>query len=102
MEKLFRAMHEFMEPELNKAVRFKTMRRQPVITRLFICLNFYAGKPMTKITDYTVVYMNSWGEMYLRTARPAKALAGLETAKKEIRVGLSLDDFPEKTVVYFS
>lgn len=102
VEKLFRAMYEFLNPEVNKTVQFKTMRRQPVITSLFISLNFYAGKPLTTISDYTVVYMNSWGEMYLRNARPAQPLSGLETAKKEILVGLSLEDFPEKTAFYFS
>ncbi|MEH0021042.1 MAG: class I adenylate cyclase [Desulfobacter sp.] len=102
IEKLYRSMYEFFVPELRKTVHLKTMRKQPVITRLFISLNFYAAKPQGKITDYTVIYMNSWGEMYLRAARPSKALAGLDAAKQEIRVGLSIDDFPEHTVFYFT
>ncbi|MCG8616263.1 MAG: class I adenylate cyclase [Desulfobacterales bacterium] len=102
IEKLYRAMYDFLDPEVKKRVQFKTMRRQPTVTCLFVCLNFYAPKPTLKITDYTVVYMNSWGEMYLRTARPAKPLVNLETAKKTIRLGLSLEDFPEKTAFYFS
>ncbi|MCG8635788.1 MAG: class I adenylate cyclase [Desulfobacterales bacterium] len=102
VEKLYRSMYEFFGPELKKNVMFKTMRRQPVITSLFICLNFYAAKPQSKISDYTVIYLNSWGEMYLRNARPAKALPSLDTAKQRIRAGLSLEDFPENTVFYFS
>ncbi len=102
VEKLYRSLYEYFGPELKKAVLFKTVRKQPVITRLFISLNFYAAKPQVKISDYTVVYMNSWGEMYLRSARPAKALPSLEAAKRRIQTGLSLEDFPENTAFYFS
>ncbi len=102
VEKLYRAMHRFFMPEINKTIHFSEMRKPPVIVCLFISLNFYAGKPQTKVSDYTTVYLNSWGEMYLRSARPAVALPDLEAAKQQIRTGLSCHDLPEKTAFYFA
>ncbi|MCG8688559.1 MAG: class I adenylate cyclase [Desulfobacterales bacterium] len=102
IEKLYRSMYEFFEPSLKKTVHFSAMRKQPEICRLFISLNFYTEKSMGKIYDYTVIYLNSWGEMYLRNAKPSKPLQGLEAAKREICIGLSLDDLPKDTAFYFS
>jgi len=102
IEKLYRSMHGFFIPEMNKTIHFSDLRKPPVIVSLFISLNFYAGKPQTKISDYTTVCLNSWGEMYLRSARPAVPLQDLEAAKKQIRAGLSFDEFPENTAFYFA
>jgi adenylate cyclase class 1 len=99
IEKLYRAMHDFFTPELSKPVSFDALRNMPSITRLFVSVNFYAEKPSGRISDFTLVYLNSWEEMFLRAAR-LNVPADLEPVKKQICMGLGLNQLPEKTVFH--
>lgn len=100
IEKLYRSMYEFFIPEMKRTVHFKQLRKQPRITRLFVSFNFYNGRHQGKVTDYAVVYLNSWGEMYLRASRPGISIPSPREAGKMILKGLSLKQFPSKTVFY--
>lgn len=102
IEKLYRSMYEFLIPEMKKTIHFTALRKEPVITRLFVSINFYAGRHQTQITDYTAVYLNSWGEMYLRGSRPGINMANQEELEELLLVGLSLKSFPEHTGFYTS
>ena len=100
IEKLFRAMYTFFLPQMKQTVHFKLLRQQPKITRLFVSFNFYNGRHQNKVTDYAVVYLNSWGEMYLRYSKPGTSIQSVYKAGELILKGLSLKHFPEKTVFY--
>lgn len=100
IEKLYRAMHDFFIPELTKSVSFDALRKVPLITSLFVSVNFYAEKPNDRISDFTLVYLNSWEEMFLSTARLKVPVEGLEPVKKQICTGLGLKQLPEKTVFH--
>ncbi|WDP88589.1 MAG: class I adenylate cyclase [Desulfobacter sp.] len=102
IEKLCRSMYRFFAPERDKTVAFSAMRKEPVLTCLFISLNFYTDRSQVQISDYTAVYLNSWGEMYLRSARPAVPLPNLEAAKHRICSELAINAFPENTAFYFA
>jgi len=100
IEKLYRAMYEFFIPEMKQTVHFKLLREQPKITRLFISFNFYSDRHQGKVTDYAVIYLNSWGEMYLRASRTGISISGPREAGQMILKGLSLKHFPQNTVFY--
>ena len=101
IEKLYRAMHDFFTPELTKTVGFDALRKVPLITRMFVSVNFYAERPNDRISDFTMVYLNSWEEMFLRTARLKMPVADLEPVKKQICTELGLEQLPENTVFHF-
>ncbi|MGD9824644.1 class I adenylate cyclase [Desulfobacter sp.] len=100
IEKLYRAMHDFFIPELTKPVSFDALRKVPLITSLFVSVNFYAEKTNGRISDFTLVYLNSWEEMFLSTARLTVPVEDLEPVKKQICTGLGLKHLPEKTVFH--
>ena len=100
IEKLYRAMHDFFTPELTKTIGFDALRKVPLITRLFVSVNFYAERPNGKISDFTMVYLNSWEEMFLRTVRLKMPVADLEPVKKQICTGLGLEQLPENIVFH--
>jgi adenylate cyclase class 1 len=102
IEKLFKAMYEFLNSYIQEPVQFNELRREkPKMACLFISINFYAGKLQTSITDYSAIYINSWGEMYLRSSS-GRTFSSMETAKKHILNTLAIKRFPLKTVFYFS
>ncbi len=100
IEKLYRAMHGFFTPVIEKNISFEALRQAPAIARLFVSVNFYALRPTGKISDFTLIYLNSWGEMYLRTARPKTPIKELETVRKLICSGLGLKQLPENTLFH--
>jgi len=100
IEKLYRAMYEFFCEEMKRTVHFKPLREPPRITRLFISLNFYNDRHQGKVTDYAVVYLNSWGEMYLRASKPGISIPDSEKAGQMILKGLSLKRFPRETIIF--
>ncbi|WP_320040809.1 class I adenylate cyclase [uncultured Desulfobacter sp.] len=100
IEKLYRAMHDFFTPELEKPISFDALRRKPFIKNLFVSVNFYASKHSGSISDFTLVYLNSWEEMFLRAARLKKPVANLEPVKKHICTGLGLKQLPQNTVFH--
>jgi adenylate cyclase class 1 len=103
IEKLFKAMYDFFNPYIQKPVRFNELRREkPKMVCLFISINFYAAKLQTSITDYSAVYINSWGEMYLRSSWPGITFPSMETAKEHLLNTLAVKRFPMKTVFYFA
>lgn len=102
IEKLFKAMYEFFNPYVQEPVQFNELRREkPKMACLFISINFYAGKLQASITDYSAIYINSWGEMYLRFSSN-RTFSSMEMAKKHILNTLAIKRFPLKTVFYFS
>ncbi|WP_020588859.1 class I adenylate cyclase [Desulfobacter curvatus] len=100
IEKLYRGMHDFFTPELAKAVSFDALREKPFITRLFVSVNFYAERPSGRISDFTLVYLNSWEEMFLRAARLKTPVADIEPVKKYICKELGLKQLPDNTVFH--
>ena len=102
IEKLYRSMYKFFHPAMKATLRFQTLRAAPVVRALFISLNFYADKPQTSISDFTVISLNSWGEVYLRSYEGTAALPSMDATKSNILSMLGLKKFPEKTAFYFA
>ncbi len=102
IEKMCRSMYEFLSPELYNPISFSAMRRPPSITRLFLSLNFYTQRPQVQISDYTAVYLNSWGEMYLKTKPASAPLPNLNAAKRQVCNDLGVKTLPLDTAFYFS
>ncbi|WP_462269268.1 class I adenylate cyclase [Desulfobacter sp.] len=100
IEKLYKKMHDFFTPELAKPVSFDALSQRPFITSLFVSVNFYAQRPSGRISDFTMVYLNSWEEMFFRTTRLKIPVADLEPVKKQICTWLGLNQLPVKTVFH--
>ncbi len=103
IQKLYKSLYDFFIPDLEKPVRFSELHNAtPFIISAFISINFYAPKQQTSITDCCVIHLNSWGEMYARSAWPQNTFPTLEIAKKQLLACLGISKFPEKTLFYFS
>ncbi|MFA5905279.1 MAG: class I adenylate cyclase, partial [Desulfobacula sp.] len=102
IRKLFKTMYEFFNPFLRKEVGFDKLLKKGRIVSLFISINFYAPRQQQKVTEYTVVYINSWGEMFCKSYHSENGFPSLEEAKNDIMSKLEIKKFPLNTVYYFS
>ena len=102
IHKLFKAMYEFFSPALGKEVGFDRLLLKSRVVSLFISINFYAPRQQHHVTEYTAVYMNSWGEMFCKSFCSEKGLASLEETKNDILKRMGIKKFPLNTAYYFS
>ncbi len=102
IRKLFTTMHEFFSPVLKKEVGFDQLLLKSRIISLFISINFYAPRQQHKVTEYTAVYMNSWGEMFCKSFYSEQGFASLEETKNDIMGRMDIKRFPLNTSYYFS
>jgi adenylate cyclase class 1 len=102
IRKLYRAMNDFFAPQLKQVIRFDHLLRKDRMVSLFISINFYAPRQQHSVTEYTAVYLNSWGEMFCKSVYREKGFPHLEAAKKDLVSRLKIDKLPKNTVFYFS
>ena len=69
---------------------------------LFISINFYAPKQQRKVTEYTAIYLNSWGEMFCKSFYSDQGFSTMEDAKKDIMKTVGIKKMPLNTAFYFS
>ncbi len=102
IRKLYRAMNDFFAPQLKQVISFDQLLLKDRIASLFISVNFYAPRLQHRVTEYTAVYLNSWGEMFCKSVYSKKGFPHLEAAKKDIVKRLEIERLPEETAFYFS
>jgi len=102
IRKLFKTMHEFFSPALKKEAGFDQLLLKSRVVSLFISINFYAPRQQHNVTQYTAVYMNSWGEMFCRFFYSENGFVSLEETKNDILQRIGIKKFPLNTVYYFS
>ncbi len=101
--KLFCAMNDFFAPQMNQTFQFTELKKKsPGVICVFISINFYTPRQESRIKDYCVVYINSWGEMFYHTCIPDREYHSFNAAKREILDHLGIRKFPLKTSFYFS
>lgn len=101
IRKLFKALYGYFSPLIHQPVGFDPLLKKEALAGLFVSVNFYSPRQQRDITDYTLVYMNTWGEMFLKFFRPEKGLPGIRDLKKTAQGHLYPLMFPEKTLCCF-
>ena len=101
IRKLFKSMGAYLDPLIHQPVGFDPLLRKEALAGLFVSVNFYSPQQQRDITDYTLIYMNTWGEMFLKSFRPEKGLPDVKTLKKAVQVHLHPLSFPERSLCYF-
>jgi adenylate cyclase class 1 len=102
IRKLFKTMYEFFSPALGKEVGFDQLLLKSRVVSLFISINFYSPRQQHHVSEYTAVYMNSWGEMFCKSFYFEKGFASLEETKNDILQRIGIKKFPLNTAYYFS
>lgn len=102
IRKLFKAMYDFFSPVLNKVIGFDQLLLKNRVVCLFISINFYAPKQQRKVTEYTAVYLNSWGEMFCKSFYSDQGFPNMEETKKDIMNRINIKKMPLNTAFYFS
>lgn len=102
IRKLYAAMYEFFEPLLHQTAGFDQLLEKAQVTDLFISINFYAPRQQSEITEYTAVFLNTWGEMFCKSIYKKEGFSNLETTKMDIIQKIGIPRLPKNTAFYFS
>ncbi|MCD4742145.1 MAG: class I adenylate cyclase [Desulfobacteraceae bacterium] len=99
--RLMREMYNFFNPIMQKQKSFKSLLLKAEIVAVFVSVNLCADRRKKKITEYSVVYMNSWNEMFIATQVKTRGFDSIEAVAKKILLSLGLEKFPRKKVFFF-
>ncbi len=102
IRKLFKNIYDFFSPVLNKVISFDQLLLKNRVVCLFISINFYAPKQQRKVTEYTAIYLNSWGEMFCKSFYSDQGFSTMEETKKDIMNKIGIKKLPLNTAFYFS
>ena len=102
IRKLYETMHDFFSPMLRKNISFDHFSMRKKVACLFVSINFYAPKQQREVTDYTAVYLNTWGEMFCKTYSSDQGFSSMEETKKDILDRVGIKKMPLNTAYYFS
>lgn len=102
IKKLFKALNDYLAPVISKTVNFERLLEKNQVTHLFVSINFYAPRQQHKVTEYTAIYLNSWGEMYCKSVYMANGFTSLDAVKSDILTRVGIPKFPKETAFYFS
>ena len=100
IRKLFDALYDYFYPVVKKAVSFKALLEKDQISHLFVSTNFYASRSQKLIQDYAALYLNAWGEMFIKTFQDPLGLSGTPELLKHVRQQIGVSVLPETTLFY--
>ncbi len=102
IRKLYKAISDFFNPVLGEYISFDQLLLKNRIVCLFLSINFYAPKKQHQVTEYTAVYLNSWGEMFCKSYSSDIGFQSIEDAKTDIMKRIGIKKLPLNTAFYFS
>ncbi len=101
IRKLFKTLYDYFGPMVKKPVGFDQLLKKDDIAGLFVSINFYAPSQQRQITDFTIIYMNTWGEMFFKSYRQGRGLPSIEAVKKMVLDQLKIKTIPQNSICYF-
>lgn len=99
---LYKAMHDFFSPLFEKPIGFDQLLMAAKVVGLFVSTNFYAPVQQEKTTDYSIVYLNSWGEMFHEGVCLTRGFSTIGEIKKDVLRRMKLKEMPLNTIFYSS
>ena len=99
---LYKTMHDFFSPLFEIPVGFDQLLMAAKVVGLFVATNFYAPFQQGKTTDYSIVYLNSWGEMFHEGVCSPQGFPTIEEMKKDVLRRMKLKEMPLNTIFYSS
>ncbi|OQY13804.1 MAG: hypothetical protein B6I31_00375 [Desulfobacteraceae bacterium 4572_19] len=92
---LFKEMNNFFQMIETEEISVASLLEKPVINKMFVIVNFGLSRTLRRIYKYSLVYSNSWGEVFCRTFANKQGLdsirAVLSKSAKLLGTPLHLD-----------
>ncbi len=97
IEVLMKKMYGFFDPVIQKQKTFKSLLLKAEIVAVFVSINLCVPRDTMKIVEYSIIYMNSWNEMFVATEISNSGFDSMEDIAKNIYQKLKIKKFPAKT-----
>ncbi len=101
IRKLFKTLYDYFSTLIHKPVGFGHLLKKEELAGLFVSINFYAPRQQRDITHYTLIYMNTWGEMFLKFISLEKGLPEIKELRKSVQEHLYPATIPAGSVCCF-
>ncbi|MBF0203668.1 MAG: class I adenylate cyclase [Desulfamplus sp.] len=97
---LFKTMYDFFHDELKKEITNDALCSKSIVNAMFISLNFTVSRDLRSITEWNVIYRNSWGEMFCHLFTYSTGLRNETEVLNRVKKDLELAQIPEICKVF--
>ncbi|MBF0573990.1 MAG: class I adenylate cyclase, partial [Desulfamplus sp.] len=91
---LFQSMYDCFADDIKREITNDELCSKSMITSMFISLNFTAPRDAKTITEWSVIYRNSWGEMFCNLFNDVVGLKTDFDVEKRVKHDLQLSSMP--------
>ena len=99
--RLMNEMYNFFNPLMQQQKSFKSLRLQATIVAVFVSFNLCVNRNTGRITEYTVIYINSWNEMFAYSMVLKKGFESIKDVVIEAFPKIGIKKIPKK-ILFFS
>jgi len=92
----------FSIPLLAEPVGFNQYLLPKKVVGIFISIGFYSPVHEKKMTDYTVIYLNSWGEMQQKSVHLDQGFSSEKQVIKDVMNRLGIKELMPDQIVCFT
>ncbi|MBF0210932.1 MAG: class I adenylate cyclase [Desulfamplus sp.] len=97
---LFESMYGFFAKEVKQEITNDELCSKSIITSMFISINLTAQKDSKMITEWSVIYRNSWGEMFCHLFTDTVGLKTYFDLQNRVQRELQLSNMPDKLKIF--
>lgn len=87
---LLRALSSFFAPSEIESLSPRALLEKPRVQKLFVAINFNLSRKLSKIHEYTAIYMTTWGELFCRVFVNKEGVGTREEMLRDLRGKLGL------------
>ncbi|MBF0302015.1 MAG: class I adenylate cyclase [Desulfamplus sp.] len=96
---LFQFIYDFFIDDIKKEITNDALCSKSTITSMLISINFTVPRDSKLMTEWSVIYRNSWGEMFCHLFTSNPGLRDVKDVENRVQRELQLSSFPLKTKI---
>ncbi len=99
IKELLNELQLFLVPEKEDDIE-ASMFGKPKIISLFLSLNLCSDRTQKKVTHWSALYSNSWGEIFQRSFYSKEGHTSMEALLKEVKGITGIESLPQKIKIH--
>jgi adenylate cyclase, class 1 len=98
--RLMKAMHDFFTPIMQKQKSFHSLVLEAKIVAVFVSFNLCVNPSNPKINEYTIIYLNSWNEMFIYSKINNKGFDSVKEVVEDILTMTGIKRLPKQHLIF--
>ncbi|MBI9088866.1 MAG: class I adenylate cyclase [Desulfobacterium sp.] len=101
VRRLFHALYTFYRHDNADSISFGSLLAKATIKAVFISLNLCVPRRSKRIHEFSIIHLNSWGEMFCSRVASEEGFASVDDVLAQVKIELAMAELPERILLHF-